>query len=110
MPPPPGLVKSDIGKDMIRELIHVERVEEEGLPLVVVRRKIIEEDGDHHLGIEDGDGLSVKGGDRGICLSGDVCPEDIIIARIVYYAYRSHISDMRSIRSILAHGGQPIGP
>jgi hypothetical protein len=104
------LVRSDIGKDMIRELILVERVEEEGLPLVVVRRKIIEEDGDHRLSIEDGDSLSMKGGDRIMCLSGDVCPEDIIIARIGYYAYRSHISDIRSIRSILARGGQPIGP
>jgi hypothetical protein len=27
-----------------------------------------------------------------------------------YEAYRAHISDMRSVRSILADGSQPIGP
>jgi hypothetical protein len=32
------------------------------------------------------------------------------ISTVGYSAYQAHISDMRSIRSILAHGGQPIGP
>jgi hypothetical protein len=33
-----------------------------------------------------------------------------LLLMVDYYAYRAHISSMRSVRSILARGGQPIGP
>jgi hypothetical protein len=71
----------DIREDMIEELILAECVEEEGLPSIVVQQKIVEVDRDHRLDIEDGDGLSVKGSDRGVGLSGGVCPEDIVVVR-----------------------------
>jgi hypothetical protein len=74
-------VGGDVGEDMIRELVHAEHVEEEGLPSVVVRRKIIEEDGDHRLDIEDRDNMSMKSDDCGVGLSSDICPENIIIVR-----------------------------
>jgi hypothetical protein len=32
------------------------------------------------------------------------------LSTVGYYAYRAHIIGMRSVRSILAHGGQPNGP
>jgi hypothetical protein len=32
------------------------------------------------------------------------------LSTIVYYAYQVHITSMQSVRSILAHGGEPIDP
>jgi hypothetical protein len=74
-------IGGDVDEDMIRGLILAECVEEEGLPPVVVWWKIVEEDKDHRLDVEDGDGLSMKSGDRDMCLSGAICLEDIVVMR-----------------------------
>jgi hypothetical protein len=48
-------------------------IEEEDLPLIVVWREDVEEDGNHRLDVEDSDDHSMKGSDRGISLGCDVC-------------------------------------
>jgi hypothetical protein len=69
----------DVREDMVGELVLAEGVEEESLPPVVVRWKIVEVDGDHRLDVENGDDLSMKSGDCDVGLGGDVCSEDVIV-------------------------------
>lgn len=59
---------TDIIDDVISELVHAESVEEESLAAILVWRKIVQDDGDERLDIEDGDRLHVKRGDGRLCL------------------------------------------
>jgi hypothetical protein len=71
-------VGGNVREDMVGELVLAEGVEEESLPPVLVQWKIVKEDKDHQLDLEDGDDLSMKSGDHSVGLGGDVCLADII--------------------------------
>jgi hypothetical protein len=64
----------DIIDDMVDELVLAEGVEEEGLPPIVVRQKIVEDDMDECLYVEDGNCLHMKRSDdvlrRSLSISG----------------------------------------
>jgi hypothetical protein len=53
---------------VVGELILAEGVEEECFPLIVVQRKIVEDDQNEDLDVEDGDNLHMKSGDGGLRL------------------------------------------
>jgi hypothetical protein len=64
---------------MVDEFILAESVEEEDIPPRVVGWKVIEEDENHWLDVEDDNGLCMKDGYRYVGLCIDVSAQDIII-------------------------------
>jgi hypothetical protein len=77
-------------------------VEEEGLPLIVVWQKIVKDDGDERLDVEDGDCLHVKHGDYQCCEVRKIICRQIKMTHWVPYKFR--IKQSRVCQASLSTG------